>query len=226
MSADFNSHTPCGVRRIVSDVFSIAVRFQLTHPMRGATRWSKNHRFIFLYFNSHTPCGVRRLFCGTAYSIPFISTHTPHAGCDAIHDCIVNAHVISTHTPHAGCDLLSISSRVVSNHFNSHTPCGVRHMCRAMNAADKGISTHTPHAGCDKKYDWKSCNGQISTHTPHAGCDHTADFISRYFTNFNSHTPCGVRHLDTQIRMILNIISTHTPHAGCDQRVRQGRRCD
>ena len=79
---DFNPRTPCGVRRFFTSKLSSTIRFQSTHPVRGATmsqatyssarqfqsthpvrgattspwptaRWS-------IYFNPRTPCGVRR----------------------------------------------------------------------------------------------------------------------------------------------------------------------
>ena len=56
---DFNSHTPCGVRRYdLLEDYSL-IEFQLTHPMWGATE----EKIVEV-------------------PVPNISTHTPHVGCD------------------------------------------------------------------------------------------------------------------------------------------------
>ena len=60
--ANFNSHTPHGVRP-----YQVFVDF------------------TYVDFNSHTPHGVRlTLLLGNRILI-FISTHTPHTGCDLLH---------------------------------------------------------------------------------------------------------------------------------------------
>ena len=56
---NFNSHTPCGVRPALSRGTTTSRKFQLTHPMRGATQSYKNVSILIRNFNSHTPCGVR-----------------------------------------------------------------------------------------------------------------------------------------------------------------------
>ena len=58
--ADFNSHTPHGVRQEIA--------LQLTIKA--------------LDFNSHTPHGVRQSLLAVELCIMAISTHTPHTGCD------------------------------------------------------------------------------------------------------------------------------------------------
>ena len=80
---DFNSHTPCGVRQFFEFLLQAKQLFQLTHPMRGATAmFSEDCSDV--HFNSHTPCGVR-LIASDLVRIPCrISTHTPHAGCDGV----------------------------------------------------------------------------------------------------------------------------------------------
>ena len=58
---DFNSHAPCGARQAIMLPICRMASFQLTRPMRGATRGPHPLRF-WVYA---------------------ISTHTPHAGRDA-----------------------------------------------------------------------------------------------------------------------------------------------
>ena len=79
---NFNSHTPCGVRRNACKLHKFTGEFQLTHPMWGATSLS--------YFCSF---------------LVVISTHTPHVGCDPPQPPHRQCGEISTHTPHVGCDV-------------------------------------------------------------------------------------------------------------------------
>ena len=80
------------------------------------------------------------------------------------------------------------------NHFNSHTPCGVRpEVSKPMLTFSLFQLTH-PMRGATAH--------QIDDTTP-------AD-------DFNSHTPCGVRPTYCRNRIMYHHISTHTPHAGCD----------
>ena len=80
-AANFNSHTPHGVRLNHSTNDLIVGSFQLTHPTRGAT-----DRFL------------------SEKSYFYISTHTPHTGCDLLFSANNIPRIISTHTPHTGCD--------------------------------------------------------------------------------------------------------------------------
>ena len=77
----------------------------------------------------------------------WISTHTPHTGCDVRCDEKMMAwKYISTHTPHTGCDLrMLFTSRTTSLNFNSHTPHGVRHCSRYAFRQDDYFNSHTPH---------------------------------------------------------------------------------
>ena len=60
----------------------VAVEFQSTHPLRGATLILNLFLNSVSHFNPRTPCGVR-LAAVTVYSeIEDISIHAPLAGCD------------------------------------------------------------------------------------------------------------------------------------------------
>ena len=103
------------------------MKFQLTHPMRGATGvFALKQRDIII--STHTPHAGCDKSTMNILMKNQISTHTPHAGCDAYSRYINLYDCISTHTPHAGCD---------------HDWC-IAHL-------NVSISTHTPHAGCDLK---------------------------------------------------------------------------
>ena len=80
--SDFNPRIPCGMRPVVLGILPRCILFQSTHPMRDATP-----KYAFID------------------SIPIISIHASHAGCDYC-PCATNRAVqgISIHASHAGCD--------------------------------------------------------------------------------------------------------------------------
>ncbi len=169
----FNPRTPCGVRQACPPASRgwnkisihaphagcdggalrlavLFVRFQSTHPMRGATTSMDTTRFEWTYFNPRTPCGVRlrrslnhrskayfnpRTPCGVrrfatwlAASTARISIHAPHAGCDVKHTKQTYQKLErfqSTH-PMRGATLSRLAHRVSAADFNPRTPCGVR----------------------------------------------------------------------------------------------------
>ena len=109
VKSNFNPRTPCGVRPMISLWLSLRVKFQSTHPLRGATQAKLYSRRPFRHFNPRTPCGVRQ---GKICII------------DVIHD-------ISIHAPLAGCDSHSLDLTSGDMYFNPRTPCGVRQQnCR------------------------------------------------------------------------------------------------
>ena len=77
----FNSHTPCGVRRSSGRMAVVNFKFQLTHPMRGATEQSVEEKEVDQFQLTHPMWGAtwQMVFSSSPYSI---STHTPHVGCD------------------------------------------------------------------------------------------------------------------------------------------------
>ena len=147
----FNPRTPCGVRRNSAPSRRWPIRFQSTHPLRGAT---DRHSVILLksaisihaplagcdwrtsaparktpYFNPRTPCGVRRL--------------------EQFPCCVVDEFQ-STH-PLRGATCRPINFPDVLNDFNPRTPCGVRLNLLVCETIVIIISIHAPLAGCDVK---------------------------------------------------------------------------
>ena len=125
------------------------LKFQLTHPMRGATILKK---LIFSLLKK------------------FQLTH-PMRGATIVHRQELCEQVISTHTPHAGCDYQLQNQIFRYVNFNSHTPCGVRHVTQKSNFTD------------NSKF-------QLTHPMRGATCWIWNNIDSRHF---NSHTPCGVR---------------------------------
>ena len=81
------------------------VRFQSTHPARGATRDRFDH--------GSTPL--------------VISIHAPREGCDYNIGHGLKLDKISIHAPREGCDGGAGSVPVLRGNFNPRTPRGVRH---------------------------------------------------------------------------------------------------
>ena len=79
---NFNSHAPCGARRTISVLMESVSRFQLTRPLRGATRHVLRRYRMADDFNSHAPCGARQTTPCFVAEPRDISTHTPLAGRD------------------------------------------------------------------------------------------------------------------------------------------------
>ena len=122
--------------------------FQSTHPLRGATLRPSVSSLSGLNFNPRTPCGVRL-------------RRWPPCGW--------------------------------SRYFNPRTPCGVR-LALALDGREiLHISIHAPLAGCDKEITAEILAIGISIHAPLAGCDCSSLSASSTQPNFNPRTPCGVR---------------------------------
>ena len=190
----FNPRTPRGVRRYTRsriinkseisihapregcDPFSVVrhagpVRFQSTHPARGAT----------LYPNFHK-------------QHDWISIHAPREGCDQDGETCRHTRVISIHAPREGCDLHIITVLLRGSIFQSTHPA---RGATPVNSAIKSvlsISIHAPREGCDPAL--RAClsePGVISIHAPREGCDSTPVVPSQKACHFNPRTPRGVR---------------------------------
>ena len=192
------------------------IKFQSTHPLRGATPVAVNlsvARLISIhaplagcdashrrdnarhgYFNPRTPCGVRRRSGGaSARCARFQSTH-PLRGA----------------TPPGRDDMVS------GRHFNPRTPCGVR-LYYIFRGQKRAIfqSTH-PLRGATRQKQRAINANVISIHAPLAGCDAKSAATPSRRINFNPRTPCGVRHFRAWLRKPTQEISIHAPLAGCD----------
>ncbi len=177
----------------MTNQIAIFVKFQLTHPSRGATTVYQ--------------------VCGLKYSI---STHTPLAGCDVVtHTANTRIINFNSHTP---CGVrLSLFQRVSGfNDFNSHTPCGVRHEDSQLDRRHGIFQLTHPLRGATILPIVRPFSSiYFNSHTP-CGVRHERNGVSARRWNFNSHTPCGVRQQDGVVCLMNDRISTHTPLAGCD----------
>ena len=178
-----------------------ALRFQSTHPARGATGRFRTGALFPRYFNPRTPRGVRRIGYGGVYIPCDISIHAPREGCDCAERCgyalwhlhfnprtprgvrrfdhmIVNIlGTISIHAPREGCDFAFAGWGHALGEFQSTHPARGATLWEANWKSKRKISIHAPREGCDKRKGTKIIEIKISIHAPREGCDHLTMFL-------------------------------------------------
>ena len=124
-TVDFNSHTPCGVRPVSIVSNHMEAKFQLTHPMWGATLAATIHPKRLQFQLTHPMWGATDFVLLKLSAERFQLTHPMWGATNPQHHSVAK-NQISTHTPHVGCDFSFSIVTHLSSYFNSHTPCGVR----------------------------------------------------------------------------------------------------
>ena len=118
------THIPKRGATPLVDVLPSQIRFQLTHPMRGATNPESCPAPSPPYFNSRTLCKKA--------AIPLcISTHVSREGCDDIFCMVHYCREISIPAPRKERDRPAYTPGGSYYLFNSHTPYEVRSQCGA-----------------------------------------------------------------------------------------------
>ena len=171
-----------------------SVRFQFTHPGRGATRTDtpfigrRNVSIhapregcdiykISLYllrcsFNSRTPGGVRLgVLITVVVACWFQFTH-PGRGATRTEKILSNCEGVSIHAPREGCDGAANAA------VNTYMQFQFTHPGRG--ATNCGYPEFEPLP--------------VSIHAPREGCDPIRSDIASRNSGFNSRTPGGVRH--------------------------------
>ena len=143
----FNPRTPCGVRRGKMDCVCRYVRFQSTHPMRGAThaidvllymsRFQSTHpmrgatihkpsmRYRGRFQSTHPMRGATgRCFCRKSRH-QFQSTHPMRGATYPVEKYVKSCQFQSTH-PMRGATAGRVKAKAAGYDFNPRTPCGVR----------------------------------------------------------------------------------------------------
>ena len=215
----------------------IALRFQSTHPLRGATQ-------------------IVCVYCGATD----ISIHAPLAGCDELpaktdgaridfnprtpcgvrqartSPCRCRPSFQSTH-PLRGA---TKSRRNHPQHYTFQSTHPLRGATFSASSCDRMArfqSTH-PLRGATNMLTVASGYSMVSIHAPLAGCDQLPARMGQHDRRFNPRTPCGVRlspvlqaayHSAFQsthpLRGATNVqknnqngclVSIHAPLAGCD----------
>ena len=215
---NFNPRTPCGVRlvgrkiTVCVSVISIhaphagcdqngqcrihpRVRFQSTHPMRGATHCAYVLDVLYTQFQSTHP--MRGATGYTADQFPQVAFQSTH--------------------PMRGATRGFKVPLGIAVDFNPRTPCGVRLEILAAVLILTGISIHAPHAGCDGGPEGgRRKESQFQSTHPMRGATTYLSSLWARNSHFNPRTPCGVRQPETPMIGHCGTISIHAPHAGCD----------
>ena len=148
LTHNFNSHAPCGARPTSSGSIPPACAFQLTRPMRGATRYS-----------------------AAAHLAASISTHTPHAGRDQppARRKVVS-HEFQLTRPMRGATHLRQAFDFRRKFQLTRPMRGATAFCLDTSALSVFQLTR-PMRGATVVWDIRQPRRMISTHTPHAGRD-------------------------------------------------------
>ena len=167
----FNSRTPCGVRHLERLFPLLAVEFQFTHPVWGATEW-----------------------CLYPASVPDVSIHAPRVGCDSTASSILSTSCsfnsrtpcgvrpqrhadrrvrvrVSIHAPRVGCDRYHLVQTGCQKRFNSRTPCGVRPTTASTCTAQLEFQFTHPVWGATYLGLLGCGYLTVSIHAPRVGCD-------------------------------------------------------
>ena len=121
----FNSHAPCGARRIATSSDFSRTGFQLTRPLRGATSTNSTVTNDTTFQLTRPLRGATTFVAGIVPSFEFQLTR-PLRGATTSNARKQTIAGISTHTPLAGRDLWQSLLGSNDQHFNSHAPCGAR----------------------------------------------------------------------------------------------------
>ena len=178
---------------------SVALIFQSTHPLRGATVNVRVPLQCWRDFNPRTPCGVRpRTFCKPLNHALFQSTH-----------------------PLRGATSYRLQRRPCCRYFNPRTPCGVRRYVLVEVLSGLIISIHAPLAGCDGSLHSAVARSPAfqSTH-PLRGATFGSKPCLFSFILFQSTHPLRGATISRTKSFRRSLISIHAPLAGCDYKQR------
>ena len=166
----FNSHAPCGARRLREITFFRSIHFNSHAPCGARQRCTPTPKTL-VHFNSHAPCGARPTTAhfwsvhgifqltrpmrgatngqtGATNSKQFQLTRPMRGATNRIRrmPCAVQFQLTR---PMRGATMDAIAIMMDRYDFNSHAPCGARRWVFIGKCGDGEISTHTPHAGRD-----------------------------------------------------------------------------
>ena len=192
------------------------MKFQSTHPLRGATGGG-----IFCFrrrghFNPRTPCGVRHSASMSKWCCVHFNPRTPcGVRPGASGTCRLPSRYFNPRTP---CGVRQTAAGMVfhvQQDFNPRTPCGVRQtLPMPLIAIKKFQSTHPLRGATDQPVQRKP-GWMISIHAPLAGCD--MDRSRRPGKRrISIHAPLAGCDWMDRPRVKTDEISIHAPLAGCD----------
>ena len=216
-SLHFNPRTPRGVRPVPSPTGWASLKFQSTHPARGAT--------------PHV---------GQRPVQQAISIHAPREGCDRLYLMALfgTYNNFNPRTPR-GVRPLIMDAFIANANFNPRTPRGVRRTTGVYLGIPQRFQSTHPARGATigipaghnpllyfnprtprgvRRYLTATLDAQtsISIHAPREGCDESACGCSRPGGRFQSTHPARGA---TDFRLASDravYISIHAPREGCD----------
>ena len=122
---DFNPHTPRGVRRPVRNRLVLRCHFN-PHTPRGVRQNQLERKCNNVNFNPHTPRGVRQQGRYSPFASLYISIHIPLAGYDGCMPAPGKGEIyFNPHTPRGVRPHGKLIAEGIID-FNPHTPRGVR----------------------------------------------------------------------------------------------------
>ena len=163
-------HAPRAGRDSLRLQMPLALKFQSTRPVRGAT-----------------------LRVGNLSLMENISIHAPRAGRDCEARVAVNAAVISIHAPRAGRDAHQDRRLPLCHHFNPRAPCGARPYTLKTTAPSMTFQSTRPVRGATREVRRVAGWRAISIHAPRAGRDSEGRLQELPEQHFNPRAPCGAR---------------------------------
>ena len=102
--SDFNPRSPCGERPPEALAFWIALLFQSTLPLRGATSRLRAYAFTKDDFNPRSPCGERPVLRIPSQIGRIFQSTLPLRGATVVIYVFAQVILISIHAPLAGSD--------------------------------------------------------------------------------------------------------------------------
>ena len=189
----FNPRTPCGVRLLLQESYSLPLMFQSTHSLWSATYLAIFKKKGMMFQSTHSLWSATEADRFKDF-LPEVSIHALLVECDSPPGTVVSC------TPR----------------FNPRTPCGVRlsPLCSRRRPPHRFQSTHSlwsatlPFWTTNPSMMFQSTHslwsatpdrsphgfrGRVSIHALLVECDMT-DCRKKYEKNsFNPRTPCGVR---------------------------------
>ncbi len=170
----------------------LLIKFQSTHPLRGATSTAAKSRPLLLLFQS---------------------TH-PLRGATSAMTALDVAGNISIHAPLAGCDETYKIAQMGDAVFQSTHPLrGATCLAKLKDKTDE-ISIHAPLAGCDLIARPAHHVRLISIHAPLAGRDPVELIAGLHDGNFNPRAPCGARPCRRHAQVGAKIFQSTRPLRG------------
>ena len=136
------------------------MRFQFTHPGKGATPSSVHQLSRLASFNSRTLGRVRHLLRGEYALIRLVSIHAPWEWCDRRTNRIQASRICFNSRTLGRVRLINtLVIRKSHRSFNSRTLGRVRRVMDGSAGEDTEVSIHAPWEGCDIERVETSCPG-------------------------------------------------------------------